>query len=94
MLTGLLLERLIWPVLPNGSPDLVHVPGQQGDDPVVWETWQTVAPPAAPHFAAPPDVALGPRVLIAIVDATGRLPDLDHPFGTDPLLDQSGRYAR
>ena len=99
-----------WPVLPDGQPDRSQVPGHQGDNDTVWETWKKSseiflpdgAPPApwgAPVAPAELPAALrelppGTRILTQVGKTPGLLTESIQPFNTGPLVDQNGRYAR
>lgn len=99
---------LNWPSAPDGSPDLGQLPGQQGDNPTVWETWPEASrifrpdgrPPAP--WGTPPgpedwppelsQVPAGTRVLLR----TGKDLSVWAPEAAAPapLIDQNGRYVR
>ena len=99
-----------WPALPDGQPDRAQVPGQNGDNLTVWETWKEASqiflpgglPPstwdAPAHPASLPaalrDLPPGTRILTQTGKTRGALTEFDHLFNTGPLIDQNGRYAR
>lgn len=100
---------LNWPALSDGEPDLRQIPGEEGDNPAVWEKWKPsskIFPPGAlvpsPWAASPPPEALpaalrglpaGPRVLSQTGTTPGVFTEFIHPLGGGPLIDQNGRYT-
>lgn len=43
-----------WPVLANGQPNTGELPGQDGDNPTVWQTWKTAPEVFLPNGDPPP----------------------------------------
>jgi hypothetical protein len=98
---------LNWPVSPDGAPDPGQLPGEQGDNATVWETWPEVSQifrldgrPPAP-WGSPPDSGTWPAELrdlppgTRVLVRTGKHLSAFSPDASDaPLVDQNGRHVR
>jgi hypothetical protein len=99
---------LIWPPGPDGTGDPSKKPGQEGDNPTVWEGWAESSSIFLPEGAKPaawgsPPVlppeckglfTPGTRLLAQVGKTPGLLEAFSQPFDTGPLVDQHGRFAR
>jgi hypothetical protein len=99
---------LNWPPGPDGKGNPAKKPGQEGDNPTVWEGWAESssiflakgAKPAA--WGSPPVLPAecqglftpGMRLLSQVGKTPGLLEAFSQPFDTGPLVDQHGRFAR
>lgn len=99
---------LIWPPKADGEGDPTKKPGQNGDNPTVWEGWaesSSIFLPGGqrpqPWGSAPvvPDkckglAAPGLRMLTQVGKTHGLLEEFSQPFDTGPLVDQGRQFAR
>lgn len=96
-----------WPPGPNGEGDPSKKPGQNGDNPTVWESWidtRNVLLPGGevPSWGSTPavpevcraDYKPGMKVLRQIGKTSNLLTAQIQPFETGPLIDQEHQYAR